>query len=104
MNQELLYQEPPLLPERPTVVPQPKQRRQRTTKPSPGAKTTQLRFTERDLAILQDLMTTRYMTAPQFQALYWTENRGGVAGQITACRRRLKLLHDAHLIRRVTPV
>jgi hypothetical protein len=63
----------------------------------------QVRITLRDIEVLKDLYTSRYMTAPQIQALHWRENRGGEYGQITACRRRLRLLFDAGLIRRIEP-
>lgn len=68
-----------------------------------SAKPPQLRLTLRDVAILEDLYTSRYMTAPQIQALHWRENRGGQFGQLKACQHRLRLMHDAGLVRRIEP-
>ncbi len=86
------------------MEPPPPKPRQPTTKPSPGDEVANIRLTWRDYAFWQELMTCRYMTAPQIQALFWKENRGGTHGQIVATRRRLKLMHDARLIRRITPL
>src|SRR5690242_16792887 len=101
--QTILYQEPPLLPERPPTEPTPSRSRQPTMKTTSSARTPQLRLTLRDVAVLEDLYTSRYMTAPQIQALHWRENRGGQFGQLKACQRRLRLMHDAGLVRRIEP-
>jgi hypothetical protein len=55
----------------------------------------------RDLAILYDLATARYLTAPQIQALYWRALKGGAYGTLKACQRRLRLLTMHHLLRRI---
>ena len=46
-------------------------------------------LTERDLEILNAINNARYMTAPQIQALFWRNSRGGVYGNLKACQRRL---------------
>lgn len=111
MTQEVtLYPEPPskeaLTPPAPPVPPQ-RQRPQPTKKASPGNKAMPIRLTPRDFAVLSELLTVRYMTALQLQALYWKEKKdeqNGPLGLITAARRRLKQLHDTGLVRRIIPL
>lgn len=72
-------------------------------KTTTSASSSSLRLTLRDVAVLEDIYTARYMTAPQIQALHWRENRGGQFGQLKACQRRLRLMYDAGLVRRIEP-
>lgn len=69
-----------------------------------GANRTQLRLTLRDVEVLEAIYTARYMTAPQIQALFWRENRGGHWGQRKACQRRLRQLFAHGLVRRIEPL
>lgn len=75
----------------------------KTMKTTSSASSSHLRLTLRDVAVLEDIYTSRYMTAPQIQALHWRENRGGQTGQLKACQRRLRLMHYAGLVRRIEP-
>lgn len=63
-----------------------------------------LRLTLRDVAVLEALYTTRYLTGPQIQALFWRQNRGGQFGQRKACQRRLRHLFEHGLVRRIEPL
>jgi len=58
-------------------------------------------LTRRDLEIFATLWSTRYMNAPQIQRLFWRESRGGTFGQLKACQRRLRLLTQHKLLRRI---
>src|SRR5947208_8617214 len=100
----LLYQEPPLLPERPPTEPTLPRSRAPMPKTITSARSPQLRLTLRDVAVLEDIYTARYMTAPQIQALHWRENRGVQSGQLKCCQRRLRLMHRAQLLRRIEPL
>lgn len=60
-----------------------------------------IRLTLRDIEILDTLHTARYMTTPQIQALFWRESRGGEAGRLKACQRRLRFLAKHSLVRRI---
>lgn len=55
----------------------------------------------RDYEILQTLHTTRYLTTPQIQTLFWRAARGGRWGLQKACGRRLRKLVAAGLVRRI---
>src|SRR4051794_33198673 len=103
MPHTILYQDSPkqdhLLPA-PTVTP----RRTQMGRVTHAAHRTQLRLTLRDVAVLEDIYTSRYMTAPQIQALHWRENRGGHIGQRRACQRRMQLLFHRALVRRIEPL
>lgn len=86
------------------MEPQPEKRRAWMKKESSSEQCKNIRLTLRDFDLFQALMTTRYMITPQIQQMFWTENRGGKDGQIVATRRRLKLLCDAGLIRKIAPI
>ena len=58
-------------------------------------------LTERDLEILQAICTARYMTAPQVEALFWRNAKGGTYGSKKAAQRRLRLLTHHRLLRRI---
>src|SRR5262245_38376279 len=96
MSTAILFQEAP--------IPQANPRTQRGTKRRKQMKRTadsrnHLRLTLRDVTVLEALYTTRYMTVPQIQALFWHENRGGQFGQRKACQRRMRQLFEQGLVR-----
>lgn len=68
-----------------------------------SAKPKTCEVTQRDMAILLDLYTGRYMTAVQIQALHWQLTYGNHTGPERACQRRLLILTSAGLIRRIEP-
>jgi hypothetical protein len=57
-------------------------------------------LSERDLALLYELLTARYLTTPQIEALFWRTGRSE-RGRRYACQRRLKLLSEQGLMRRI---
>lgn len=59
-----------------------------------------IRLSERDLALLYELLTARYLTTPQMEALFWRTGRSP-RGRRYACQRRLKLLSEHGLMRRI---
>jgi hypothetical protein len=70
----------------------------------PSDSIARLQLTLRDVAILEDIYTARYMTVPQIQALYWREKRGGHIGPRRACQRRMQQLFQHELVRRIEPL
>lgn len=66
------------------------------SKPSKG-----LRLTTRDVQILEALQAAGLLTTHQIRNLYFTEGNGGKDGLIKACERRLRLLFQAQLVRRI---
>ena len=65
----------------------------------------QLRLTLRDVEVLEDIYTSRYMTVPQIQALHWRESKGGQAiANLKACQRRMRQLFEHGLVRRIEPL
>jgi hypothetical protein len=58
-------------------------------------------LTQRDIEIFSTLWSARYMNAPQIQRLFWRESRGGAFGQLKACQRRLRMLTQHQLLRRI---
>lgn len=60
-----------------------------------------IRLTLRDLEILETLYTARYLTTFQIQALFWKPVRGGKHGPKKTCERRMRLLYQAGLVRRI---
>jgi hypothetical protein len=60
-----------------------------------------IRLSRRDLAILAALHASRYLNAPQIQALFWQASKGGEWGRLKACQRRLRQLNQRHLVRRI---
>ena len=65
------------------------------------SKNMSLRLTLRDMQILDALHRARYLATYQIQALFWTESHGGEHGLKKACERRMRMLHEADLVRRV---
>lgn len=56
------------------------------------------------MAVLEAIFTARYMTAPQIQALFWRDHRGGQFGRRKACQRRMRQLYTHGLVRRIEPL
>lgn len=74
-------------------------------KRTPSDSINQLRVTLRDVAVLEDMYTARYMTVPQIQALHWRESKGGQAiANLKACQRRMRQLFEHGLVRRIEPL
>ena len=72
--------------------------------PPPAARRRGPILTLRDLSLLEALFTARYLSTPQIQALFWQESKGGSEwGRVKACQQRLKKLHAAGLLRRISP-
>lgn len=69
-----------------------------------SAKVTTCVINPRDLQILLDLYTSRYMTAVQIQALHWRLTEYDHSGQQRACQRRLQKLFEVGLVRRIEPL
>lgn len=61
-----------------------------------------IRVTERDLQILEALHTARYLITPQIQKLFfgYPSHEKGL-GPKKACERRMRLLHEHGLVRRI---
>ena len=101
--QAILYQDPPVLPERPATERPPAKRPKRLHKTTSSVKPKKCALTPRDTQILLDLYTARYMTAVQIQALHWRLTYDHHTGPERACQRRLRQLYDAGLVRRIEP-
>jgi hypothetical protein len=80
-------------------------RQPKKAKPPHSDTLNQLRLTLRDVAILEDIYTARFMTVPQIQALHWRQSNGGqpIATR-KACQRRMRQLFEHGLVRRIEPL
>ena len=80
-------------------------RQKQMTRTTPSDKVAQLRLTLRDVEVLENIYTSRYMTVPQIQALHWRESKGGQAiANLKACQRRMRQLFEHELVRRIEPL
>src|SRR5262245_20636827 len=107
MTHAILYQDASAQPE-PTPQPGPKTE-QRKRRPQmtrlPGTEANPFQLRRRDVDVLEDLYTTRYLTVPQITALYWQEQRGGQdIAPLKACQRRMRALFHQGLVRRIEPL
>lgn len=101
----ILYPDQPLQKEFPPPASTPAKHRRPMMKKTPSESLAQLRLTLRDVAVLEDIYASRYMTVPQIQALHWRESKGGQAiANRKACQRRMRQLFEHGLVRRIEPL
>lgn len=59
------------------------------------------RLTLRDIQILEALHQKRYVATYQIMEMFWNESHGGEHGRKKACERRMRMLFQAGLVRRI---
>jgi hypothetical protein len=59
-----------------------------------------IRISDRDLQLLEAVHSARFLTTPQIQKLFWHDTEGAF-GPVKACQRRLRLLTEYGLVRRI---